>query len=512
MSLPLLLDCTLRDGGYYNAWDFDKRIVDAYIQATNRLPIDCIELGYRNNPQKEYLGKYGYCPVFELADIRSKSIKKLAVMLNEKSVIPADLVKLLDPIRGMIDMVRIAVDPQYFDRALILAENIKKRGFVLGFNVMYMSKWKEYTGFLDNLSSCNDIVDVFCMVDSFGSVSPGDVQDTIQMVKEKVRCPIGFHGHNNLELGLSNTLTAIACGVDYVDATILGMGRGAGNVKVELLLTYMNKYGNLDIDFNVLGEVISMFSPLLQKYQWGTNLPYMLSGVYSLPQKDIMEWTNNRLYAFNTIVRALNNQKANIKDNAKYPIVPVNDFDALIIIGGGINAVSHVDGMKAFIQKYRSIALIHATARNAAAYQFLDIPQYFCLAGSEGKRLSRVFAKIPFKGIGVLPPYPRKMGTDVPDFVRDVTYELSEIEFTKTYFDSCTVVALQLAALYCKKAIFIVGYDGYPGNILSEKEMTLTKENRLFFSDFISFYNRPLISLTPSLYKELYIQSLYQDI
>lgn len=58
-----ILDCTLRDGGYYTNWDFDKAIVDAYIGGTNILPIDYLEIGYRNNPSKEYLGKYGYCPI-----------------------------------------------------------------------------------------------------------------------------------------------------------------------------------------------------------------------------------------------------------------------------------------------------------------------------------------------------------------------------------------------------------------------------------------------------------------
>ncbi|MDR0785804.1 MAG: hypothetical protein LBE74_07995, partial [Treponema sp.] len=149
MALPVVLDCTLRDGGYYNAWDFDKKIVGAYIEATNNLPIDYIEVGYRNTPQKEYLGKYGYCPVYELAAIRKKSNKKMAVMVNEKDVTPADLSVLLDPITGLVDMVRVAVDPENFDRALILGREIRNRGFTVSFNGMYMSKWHEYDGFYD---------------------------------------------------------------------------------------------------------------------------------------------------------------------------------------------------------------------------------------------------------------------------------------------------------------------------------------------------------------------------
>lgn len=98
-------------------------------------------------------------------------------------------------------------------------------------------------------------------------------------------------------MGLVNTLTAIACGADYVDATVLGMGRGAGNLNMELLLTYLNKEG-LEVDFNVLSDVITAFQPLLERYKWGTNLPYMISGANSFPQKEVMEWVSNRAYHY----------------------------------------------------------------------------------------------------------------------------------------------------------------------------------------------------------------------
>jgi 4-hydroxy 2-oxovalerate aldolase len=512
MPLPLLLDCTIRDGGYYTAWDFEKKVVDDYISAVNRLPIDYIEIGYRNNPQKEYLGKYGYCPVFELADIRSKSTKQLAIMLNEKDVAPSDLDVLLGTIKGLVDMVRVAVDPKNFDRALLLGGEIKKRGFLVSFNIMYMSKWDEYEGFYDKLTTLNGIVDILYMVDSFGGVSPETVKKTVFALKEKTNCSIGFHCHNNLELGLINTLTAIDNGVDYVDATILGMGRGAGNLKTELLLTYLNKHYNLKVDFNRLGDVISIFSELLVKYNWETNLPYMIAGAYSIPQKDVMALVDNRRYSFNSIIRALDNKRENVDDNAQYPVLKSIKYDRVIIIGGGVSAFLHASAVKEIIKRFSSIVLIHATARNAVYYKEVRVPQYICLVGSEGKRVSSVFPDMDFNGQCILPPYPRKMGTEVPAFLQKETYELPKIEFTAEYSDSCTTVALQTAACFCDADVFIIGYDGYKNNVLSDKETALIYENRMLFSDFKSFYKRSLLSLTPSLYKELNIESIYQYI
>ena len=281
-----ILDCTLRDGGYYTNWDFSSDVVKTYIETTNKLPVDYLEVGYRNKPTKEYMGKFGYTPVSILKKLRKSSNKKLAVMLNEKSTLPEDLDELLTPIKGLADMVRLAVDPKNFERAVVLAKAVKAMGFEVAFNTMYMSKWStEYKGFLDNLSEINGVADLFCMVDSFGGITPSEVREITTKVKANTTCAVGFHGHNNLQLGLINTLTGIECGVDFVDATALGMGRGAGNLNMELLLTYLKNEG-LEVDFNVLGDYVSNFQPLLDEYQWGTNLPYMISGANRIPQKE----------------------------------------------------------------------------------------------------------------------------------------------------------------------------------------------------------------------------------
>lgn len=504
-----ILDCTLRDGGYYTNWDFNTKIIDTYISAINALPIDYIEIGYRNKPTKEYMGKLGYSPVSVLRHIRTNCNKKIAVMLNEKNTRPDDLSILLKPITGLVDMVRIAIDPQNFERALELAKSVKGMGFEVGFNTMYMSKWKDYEGFLDKLHHLNNIADLFCMVDSFGGVTPKEVKQIFEAVKKNTTCPIGFHGHNNLQLGLINTLTAIECGVDYVDATILGMGRGAGNLNMELLLTYLNKNG-LEVDFNVLGEVIIAFQPLLEKYQWGTNLPYMLSGANSIPQKEVMDWVTNRTYSFNSIVRALDNQKNNISDNAQFPLLTTNPTENVLLIGGGSSVIEHIEAIKEFILNYPSMALVFVTARHAGLFKDINNKKFYCLVGNEAKRLAANINKSEFDGTCILAPYPRKMGTEIPSYAENSTRELNLISFTNDYIDSCTTVALQTGLELQASNIFLIGYDGYQGQVLSEKEMSLTIENRTLFNSFKTQTKLNLISLTPTLYKELECKSIYQ--
>ena len=507
-----ILDCTFRDGGYYTDWDFNEDIVRTYLIGMNNLPIDYIELGYRNNPEKAYLGKFGYTPVYLLKQIRELSNKKLAVMLNEKSTKVEDLAKLTEPIKGLVDMIRLAVDPNNLLRAITLAKAIKKQGFEVGFNIMYMSKWDQYEGFYENLSGLNGVVNIMNMVDSFGGVLPNEVADIIRNLRRVVTCQIGFHGHNNLEMALINTLTAIDCGVDSVDATILGMGRGAGNLNIELLLAYLNHKG-LNVDFNALSDVITAFQPLYEQYRWGTQLPYMISGANSLPQKEVMALVTNRVYSFDSIVRGLQNRKDKVEDNAKYPVLSdAKKYDEVIIIGGGDSPVRHLEGLINFIKTKKNIALVFATARHAGKFLTVDVPQYYCLLGREAKRLKTNVSAEQFKAICVLPPYPRKLGTDVPEYAEKATYELPKIEFTTEYQDSCTTLAIQTALNICNGNLFIVGYDGYPGNVLSEKEVALSNENMALLQDYEKYTGKKMKSLTPSLYSELDIESIYQFI
>lgn len=481
-----ILDCTLRDGGYYTNWDFDKALVETYIDSFNHLPVEYLEIGYRSNPLDGYLGEYFYCPVHVMKAIKARSNKKLVIILNEKDVRAEYVNDLIGPCIGLITMVRLAIDPKNFSRALQLAAAVKAMGFEVGFNVMYMSTWKDYPDFLAQLSQTKGVCDYFYMVDSFGGVYPEDVREIYNIVKEQVDIPIGFHGHNNLELALVNTLTALECGASIVDATVTGMGRGAGNLKTELLLTALNGKDGLEIDFNALSAAVEPFSRLQESYGWGTNLPYMVSGANSLPQKQVMEWVGKRFYSFNSIIRALTNQKKGVQDNVHLNKLDFSDkqhYDKALIIGGGPSAVLHEEAINKFIASQKNLIVIHASSKNAWSFQDSVDNQIFCLVGNEGHRLEKVFNDIAdIKGVCVLPPFPRKMGTYIPKKMQSVAYELAQVDFTEKYQDSHTALALQTALELEVEEIFVAGYDGYTGNAMDKKEQELFLENEYLFS------------------------------
>lgn len=507
-----ILDCTLRDGGYYTNWDFNKAQVDQYILACNDLPIDYIEIGYRSPILKTYHGKYFYLPLFELQDLRKKSSKKLVIILNEKDVRKEHLEELLSPIVGLVDMVRLAIDPNNLERAINLAKEVKNYGFEVGFNVMYMSKWKQNPEFINTLDKVDGIADYFYMVDSYGGVFPEDVIDITNLVKSKMSCKLGFHGHDNLELALVNSLTAIAHGVEIIDATVLGMGRGAGNLKTELLLTVLNNKSNLHVNFNALERAVSAISPLLKKYEWGTNLPYMISGSNSLPQKDVMDWVSTRFYSFNSIIRALDNKKNKLEDNEKFSLAQFDSTDKVLVVGGGASVAEHIDGIHALLVQNPELSIIHASAKNADFFKELPNKQYFCLVGNEGHRLESVLNNLSnFNGVCILPPYPRNMGTYVPQKVKEKTFELEAVNITDKFKDAHTALALQIVKNIGAKELLVVGYDGYKDTVITEKEKNLNEENTYLFIN-IKEQVKSVTSLVPTYYSFFDVKSLYEMI
>jgi 4-hydroxy 2-oxovalerate aldolase len=507
-----ILDCTLRDGGYYTNWDFDSQIVEQYLQAMNKLPIDYLEVGYRSKPQEGYLGEYFYLPLYVLNRIKAVTTKKLVVILNEKDVRAEDAEDLLAPIIGVVDMVRLAIDPQNFARALKLAKAVKKLGFELGFNVMYMSNWREHKAFLDLLPEVSGLADYFYLVDSYGGVFPEDIRATLALVREKTDCKLGFHGHNNLELGLINTLTALEEGVEMVDATITGMGRGAGNLSTELLLTVLRSKGSIDLDFNALSKVVAAFESLKEEYQWGTQLPYMVSGAHSLPQKNVMSWMSRKQYSLNSIIRALTNQSKGLKDNDQLPTLDLSAIPLqkeVVIIGGGNSVVDHHQAIKLFLELKPEALVIHASSKNAHLFNTIPNQQFFCLIGNEGHRLEQVFNKERVNGLAVLPPYPRKMGTYVPELMAGQSYELPQHDLFGPIEPSHTSIALHLAQAFDPKQVFVLGYDGYSTEGMDSSQQELFIENSELFKQYKTLGKQNLVALTPTKYKTLTASSIF---
>lgn len=497
-----ILDCTLRDGGYYTHWDFNKDLVRLYLETMAQMPVDYIELGYRSIPQAAYEGEYCYLPIDTLrfCKLYSKD-KKLCVMVNSKDVDDKTIVDLLSPCCGYIDMVRIATKPTELNKAHSLAGVIKKMGFTVCLNVMYMSTWKQINGFYDDLLQLDRVVDYMCMVDSYGSILPDEIPAIIEKVHQHTSIPLCFHGHQNMELAFANTLKAIDCGCQIVDSTITGMGRGAGNLKTELLLTYLSSKGQ-EVPFHLLNMLVDEFEELRNKYGWGVNIPYMISGSYSLPQKDIMEWMSRRRYSVTSIVQTLQNRTLGNKA-LQFESLETSPEKCCLVIGGGDSVAVHLEAIQSFILKNKdSINIIFSSTKHLSLFDFIpsNIQRYICLVGSEGRRLQKYDIHTRENDIYVVNSVACQMDTYIPPFAVENTRQLPLHISTSEYPDSPLFISLSIAT---GKEINLVGFDGYVN--IDEEAYNLMHENQMILDNHIG----DVKSLLPTRYNNLKVESIY---
>jgi len=496
-----ILDCTLRDGGYYTKWDFDSKFVEAYIKYINKMPVEYIEIGYRSPEKGEYMGEYFYLPLSTIKNIKSNTSKKLSIMLNLKDCKIEHIENLLLDLVDVVTLIRIAIDPKNIEYGILLAKKIKILGFEVAFNIMYISKIKDNDHFFSYLTKIESIIDYLYLVDSYGSIYPNKLKKLIRKINKLTPINLGFHGHNNIELAFINSLEAINNGCVIIDSTILGMGRGAGNLKTELLLVHLKNYSNLAVDLNILGNLVELFIKLSVSYQWGTNLAYMVSGSYSLPQKEVMEALGINRYSLSGIVNQVKSDYELILPRFIFNIKNKN-VDCLIV-GGGDSVEKHFLFIQEYLNANKEIIIIHSSSRHVKLFENLNNIQFLSIAGDELLKINTAMSINSY----ILQPRPRKINNPLQN--KDRFYELESIDFIDHYFDSPLTISFQVALDINADQIYLVGFDGYK-ELKTKKELYLMQENQKILDSFQR--HRKVITLTDSKYKNILRQSIYGKI
>jgi 4-hydroxy 2-oxovalerate aldolase len=288
-----VVDCTIRDGGLTNNSNFDTDTVRAVYKAACESGIDYVELGYRNNKALFDLDEFGawrFCdeeqlkPVTDGIDPRQT---KLAVMMDAHKSSPEDI---LPADESLIDMIRVATYVKDVDKAIHLAQVAHEAGYETSMNIMAISQ--EGGQFLDEaLQQIEEETRALAVyvVDSFGSLYSEEVHYLVERYKMFLKTKeVGVHMHNNQQLAFANTIEGIIKGANYLDGTLYGLGRGAGNCPTELLLGFLK---NPKFNLLPLLEAISKhILPLQRAIDWGYHVPYMLTGIRNIHPQIAIEW------------------------------------------------------------------------------------------------------------------------------------------------------------------------------------------------------------------------------
>ncbi len=291
-----VLDATLRDGGLVNDFRFSDDFVRALYLSNIRAGVDYMEFGYKGDKSMFDVEKFGPCKFCDDDYIRrivgeNNTDLKIAVMADVGRCDYKNDIH--DRSDSPIDLVRVATYLHQIPTAVSMIEDAKSKGYEVSCNIMAISNARE-----SDLQAALDIlgqspVDALYIVDSFGSLYPEQIARMVNIYKEfaeKYDKKLGIHAHNNQQLAFANTIEAVGDGVDWLDATYAGMGRGAGNCAMELLLGFLK-----NPKYNVYPAIqfIEEQMPAVREAGavWGYDFQYMMTGLLNQHPRTAIEFT-----------------------------------------------------------------------------------------------------------------------------------------------------------------------------------------------------------------------------
>ncbi len=282
---PKILDCTLRDGGYVNNWNFGEDNIRSIVQKLIDAKIDIIECGFLNSKK--------FDNNFSLFNSREKissllepykSCAEFVLMLDIKDIdegLQNEFINKKSDFWG----IRLSFRPKEVKEALGVAEQLVKNGYSIFFQPMLTDSYTD-DEFISLINLINELSPyAFYIVDTFGSMYQDDLLKKFSLLDKylKNKVKIGFHSHNNLQLSFSNALALLNIETKreiIIDSSVFGMGRGAGNLSTEVVAEYLNRNFKTNYDISWLSSIYKEnIASIYSKHPWGYSMLYFLSAM-----------------------------------------------------------------------------------------------------------------------------------------------------------------------------------------------------------------------------------------
>ncbi len=531
MTQPILLDCTLRDGGYYNAWDFPADVVQKYLTAMRAARVDIVELGFRFLKNSGFKGACAYATDDWLRSLNLPEDLSIAVMANGADLLTdlgleASLERLFPEPAGTspVDIVRIACHFRELEDIYPATQWLNDRGYRVGLNLMQISDRtdEEVLQFAERASAFP--IEVIYFADSMGGMRPEAAVRIVELMKSRWQGPIGIHTHDNIGMALENTLQACAAGASWLDATVTGMGRGPGNARMEELVIEAEAMRGDKANFVPLMELInSYFGPMKAKHGWGSNPYYFLSGKYGIHPTYIQEMLSDPRYNEEDVLAVIEHLRTgggqkfsaerlhNARDFYSAPAngdwCPQDSIQGreVLLLGTGPSVDIYRDALESYIARDKPLVVALNTQSDIAPelidLRFASHPVRMLADWEEQLRLPQPLVT-PFSS---LPDEIRQAlsGKDVLNFGMQV--QPGEFSFGKTSCVTPTflVLAYALAALTSGQPsrILMAGFDGFSADDPRKAEVDniltayRTKSDLELFAITPTKYELPTISL-----------------
>lgn len=530
----VFLDCTLRDGGYYNDWDFSIELINRYLKAMQSASCDIVELGLRSLRNDGFKGACAYTTDEFIRSLQVPQGLTLGVMINavelivSGSTIEQTLEKLFPAGAGIspISVVRIACHAHEFEKVLPASTWLKCKGFTVGFNLMQIADQTQQE--IEDLAkkAIGWPLDVLYFADSMGSMDPIKTVEISRWLRKYWTGPMGIHTHDNMGMALQNSLAALDSGVTWLDSTVTGMGRGPGNAKTEYLALELSERRDSNCNLVPLMDLIYRdFQPMQHRCGWGTNTYYYLAGKYGIHPTYVQEMLSDSRYSSEDVLAAIEHLR--VEGGKKFNPSTLDasrhffqgaprglwkpesiiEGREVLLLGAGDGVKKYRTELERFIRKAKPYVLALNTQSNISS-ELIDA-RVAChpvrlLADCEAH------LKLPQPLVtpaSMLPSEVREaLGEkELLDFGLEVSPGVFEFHESYAVIPSSFVMAYALAMVACGKAskIYLAGFDGYESDDPRAVEVQQIIKAYLDSPDSVA-----LISVTPSKFS-VPAQSIY---
>jgi 4-hydroxy 2-oxovalerate aldolase len=537
MNRIKILDCTLRDGGYYNNWDFSLGLIKDYLEAMVSIQADYVEIGFRLISNNDFKGGCAFSTdsYIDSLNIPQALENKIGVMVNGSDILShgnskSDIYKVLEGLfapknQSPVSLVRIACHINEFEYCLPAVIWLKDQGYKVGCNLMQINNANdmEIGELLRRANTCP--IDVLYFADSMGSLNTRQITAIVDTFNANWNGAIGIHAHDSMGNAVNNSIQAVNDGVSWVDCTVTGMGRGPGNAQTEYLSIELDSYRELNTSKTKLFKLIrNHFRSLKEQYGWGINPYYYLAGKYSIHPTYIQEMITDTRYNEEDIVTVIDYLKEQgggkfnsdvmetarhfYSDEAKGTWEPekVIKNNNVLIIGAGPGAVRHCKAIESYIKTHSPFVIALNTQKSiskdlidarAACHpvrvladcdEYLNLPQPLIAPAS------------------MLPDNVKQKLKQKELFDFDIAINAKGFVFNAS---NCTLpnllvlsYALAIATSGKAKQILLAGFDGYGADDPRRKEIDnvfnlyrQAKESVNFFSITETRYEIPIKSI-----------------
>lgn len=525
MSKIIHLDCTLRDGGYYNNWEFREDIINEYLSALEKINIDYVEIGFRIIEKFKNKGPMAYSEEKFLKKLKIPKKINIGIMVNASDLLNSEenvdlLIKknFIHKKKSVIKLIRIACHFHELEKVIKFSKKLKELGYQIGINLMQISEKKN-----NEIVLATNIINkikpkVLYFADSLGSLDTKKTLNLIRVLRKKWKGDLGIHTHDNMQNALKNSLEALKNGVKWIDTTVTGMGRGPGNTKTEIAILEFEKNFHKKINILPLLNLIkNRFKKLQTKYSWGTNTYYYLAGLWGIHPSFVQEMITAGLDS-NQILRNLNNlksiggQKFNrdlINRDEQFYLgksqgtwTPHELFSGkkVLILGSGPNLIKEKNKVEKFIKQKKPIVFLinNKTIINKKLIDY-RLACHTMRILLDCKNYSKI--KSP-----LIVPYQRfserikkeLKNLDILDFGIEVRKNIFRFDCNSCVIPNSLAFSYALAIANSAKVekIYLAGFDGYEKNDPKRYQMDSTIQIYKKKNDKIK-----LLSITPTKYK-----------